>query len=82
MPTTFALTEIAVALSLLAILVLVSATLRRRIPFLRSLFIPNAIVAGVLGSFFAFIIYLARKQREALAEARVEAKGSQPPARP
>ena len=46
---TFELREIAIALSLLAILVLISATLRRRIPFLRSLFIPNAIVAGVLG---------------------------------
>ncbi len=45
----FELREIALALSVLAILVLVSATLRRRIPFLRSLFIPNAIVAGVLG---------------------------------
>lgn len=45
----FELREIAFALSVLAILVLVSATLRRRIPFLRSLFIPNAIVAGVLG---------------------------------
>ncbi len=45
----FELREIAIALSLLAILVLISATLRRRIPFLRSLFIPNAIVAGVLG---------------------------------
>lgn len=45
----FELREIAIALSVLAILVLVSATLRRRIPFLRSLFIPNAIVAGVVG---------------------------------
>lgn len=45
----FELSEIALALSALAILVLVSATLRRRIPFLRSLFIPNAIVAGVIG---------------------------------
>lgn len=44
----FELGEVGLALASLTILVLGAATLRRRIPFLRSLFIPNAITAGLV----------------------------------
>ena len=44
----FELDDVGLALLILTVLVLGSATLRRRIPFLRSLFIPNAITAGLL----------------------------------
>jgi ESS family glutamate:Na+ symporter len=46
--TRFEIAEVGLALLILTILVLGAATLRRRIPFLRSLFIPNAITAGLL----------------------------------
>jgi ESS family glutamate:Na+ symporter len=45
----FEIGEIGLALAILALLVLGAATLRRRIPYLRSLFIPNAITAGLVG---------------------------------
>ena len=45
--TEFTLDEVGLALLSLTVLVLGAATLRRRIPGLRSLFIPNAITAGV-----------------------------------
>lgn len=44
----FDVDEVGLALLILTVLVFGAATLRRRIPFLRSLFIPNAITAGVL----------------------------------
>ena len=44
----FELGEVGLALASLTILVLGAATLRRRVPFLRSLFIPNAITAGLV----------------------------------
>lgn len=45
--TQYSLDEAARALLVLTILVLGAATLRRRIPLLRSLYVPNAIVAGL-----------------------------------
>ncbi len=44
----YSLHSVSMALSILAVLILVAISIRSRVPWLRKLFIPNAVTAGVI----------------------------------